>query len=132
MKQGEKKQPDQREGIRVNMLGRLGGFLTALGWAAFKQLQNVIPHFEQGQGTSKRQDRIQRQHAAQMRAEGGGAEALEPAQVDFAAMINPVEVRRQLTVGANQRISEDERPQSVNDPCHVAAVFLACAAGWYG
>ena len=61
--------------------------------------------FEADVGPAEGQHQEESQEPADAGAEGGGAEPLEPAQVDLAAAVDAVERDRQLAVEADERVA---------------------------
>jgi hypothetical protein len=57
--------------------------------------------FEADVGPAEGQHQEEREEPADGRAEGGGAEPLQPAQVDFAAAVDAVQLAGELPVGAD-------------------------------
>ena len=105
MEQQEQEHAEQGEGIAIKQMDvdmRIGR----------QQLQTQVDDFlgalEGHDGAAKRQGQVKRQETAGAGTESGGAEALEPAEVNFAAMIGAGQNIGQPPIGLDQRVAAEE------------------------
>ena len=74
------------------------------------QVGQVLQALQGDVCSAKRQRDVARQHPSQRSTECQRTEALRPAQVDFARVVNAVQSGRDTAVGLEQLIADDELP----------------------